>query len=171
VVSLPGGATGLPPGDLERATPPADPERIASRPDPGKTAPPANPTKTGESANPQKAEPSTNPQKAAETVNGRTARDGSRKRLHEPRLPGRDMPAPRGTDRTPGGALPASKDVPPPLTQGQIDAMSLPEAQEAYARISRALQQARVDGETKERLWRDWRLVRDRVRALKSNKE
>jgi hypothetical protein len=45
--------------------------------------------------------------------------------------------------------------------------MTLPEAQEAYARISRALQQARVDDETKERLWREWRLIRDRVRELK----
>ena len=103
-------------------------------------------------------------------ANGRTARAGSRKR-HEPRAPGRDMPAPRGTDRTPGGALPASKDVPAPVTQEQIDAMSLPVAQETYARISRALQQARVDDETKERLWRDWRLIRDRERGLKSNKE
>jgi hypothetical protein len=45
--------------------------------------------------------------------------------------------------------------------------MTLPEAQETYARISRALQQARVDEETKERLWRDWRLIRDHVRTLK----
>ena len=27
------------------------------------------------------------------------------------------------------------------------------------------------DDETKERLWRDWRLIRDRVRNLKSDKE
>ncbi|MHC4964470.1 MAG: hypothetical protein ACYTGE_06140 [Planctomycetota bacterium] len=152
-VSIPVSAADLPPEDAQSDTPPVNPEKTASVIIPDKTAPQAN------------------PDKAAELANGRTARDGSRKRIHEPRPPGRDMPAPRGTDRTPGGALPASKDIPAPLTQEQIDAMSLPEAQETYARISRALQQARVDDETKERLWRDWRLIRDRVRNLKSDKE
>jgi len=152
VVSIPDRVTDLPPEDIASDAPPVDPGKTAPRTDPGEIAPPANPTK------------------AAELANGRTARAGSRKR-HEPRSPGRDMPAPRGTDRTPGGALPASKDVPAPVTQEQIDAMSLPVAQETYARISRALQQARVDDETKERLWRDWRLIRDRVRGLKSHKE
>ncbi|MHC4220348.1 MAG: PilN domain-containing protein, partial [Planctomycetota bacterium] len=73
-----------------------------------------------------------------------------------------DLPR-RGTDRTPGGPLPPSKAVPEPLTQEQVDAMNLTEAQETFAQISAALKRAQVDDDTKERLWRDWRMVRDRV--------
>ena len=78
-----------------------------------------------------------------------------------------DAPIGRGTRRPLRGNVPASQDIPEPLTQEQIDAMELAEAQETYYHLSRALQQARVDEETKERLWADWRLVRDRVRDLK----
>jgi hypothetical protein len=66
-----------------------------------------------------------------------------------------------------GGALPASQDIPEPLTQEQVDAMDLADAQEMYAKLSQAIQRARTDEETKERLWRDWRMVKARVRDLK----
>jgi hypothetical protein len=98
-------------------------------------------------------------------------RDPSRVRHpDQPRPPTRDGPVARGTERLPSGTLPASAAVPEPLTPQQIDAMTLPDAQQAYAEISRALQQARVDEEIKERLWRDWRLIRDRVRELREKK-
>jgi hypothetical protein len=103
----------------------------------------------------------------AEAANGRSGRESPRTPRDDPRRPSAGGPLSRGTDRPVGGSLPASKDIPPPLTPEQIEAMTLPEAQETYARISRALQQARVDEETKERLWRDWRLIRDHVRTLK----
>jgi hypothetical protein len=87
------------------------------------------------------------------------------------RLPGADDPLPGGSIRPGGASLPASQDIPQPLTPEQIAAMDLAEAQETYARLSRALQQARVDDETKQRLWRDWRTVRERVRDLKSGQD
>ena len=46
--------------------------------------------------------------------------------------------------------------------------MTLADAQKAYSHLSQALQQARVeDDDLRKRLWKDWRLVRDRVRDLK----
>ena len=53
------------------------------------------------------------------------------------------------------------------LTPEQVNAMDLADAQEMYARLSQAIQRARTDDETKERLWRDWRMVKARVRELK----
>jgi hypothetical protein len=100
-------------------------------------------------------------QAAGERLNGRTPRFSG-----DTARPGRDGPQRWGSDR-PLGGLPPSQDIPEPLTEQQVEAMDLGEAQEAWARISRALEQARVDSETKQRLWRDWRLVRERVRKLK----
>ncbi|MHC4588236.1 MAG: hypothetical protein ACYTAQ_02605 [Planctomycetota bacterium] len=54
------------------------------------------------------------------------------------------------------------------LEAGEIAAMSLSEARERYARVSRMLQRCRLDDQTKKRLWREWRRVRVRVRELKS---
>jgi hypothetical protein len=59
-----------------------------------------------------------------------------------------------------------SQDIPEPLTPEEIDMMNLGEAQEHYRHLSQAIQQARVDEETKKRLWTDWRLLRNRVRDL-----
>jgi hypothetical protein len=78
---------------------------------------------------------------------------------------GSDLPG--WGDPVRSGALPASQDIPEPLTQEQVDAMDLPDAQEMYAKLSQAIQRARTDDETKERLWRDWRMVKARVRDLK----
>jgi hypothetical protein len=119
-------------------------------------------------AAPETDTPPADPDAQAQAADERPGRDPSRSRFrNDPRTPGRDDPLFGGSDRTPGAAVPPSKDIPPPLSPEQIEAMTLPEAQETYARISRALQQARVDEETKERLWRDWRLIRNHVRALK----
>jgi hypothetical protein len=119
-------------------------------------------------ADPETDTPPADPGDEAQAAVERPGRDPSRTRFRpDPRPAGRGDPTFGGTDRTPGGAVPPSKDVPPPMSPEQIEAMTLPEAQETYARISRALQQARVDEETKERLWRDWRLIRDHVRTLK----
>ena len=62
-----------------------------------------------------------------------------------------------------------SQDVPEPITPEEVDVMNLADAQEAYRHLSQALQQARVDEETKKRLWADWKLVRNRVRLLKKS--
>ena len=62
-----------------------------------------------------------------------------------------------------------SQDVPEPITPEEVDVMNLADAQEAYRHLSQALQQARVDEETKKRLWADWKLVRNRVRTLKKS--
>ncbi len=75
-----------------------------------------------------------------------------------------------GTDRagsSPG--IPMSQDIPEPLSAEEVALMDLPEANEALAHLSQAIQQARVDAETKKRLWDDWRLVRDRKRELRKN--
>ncbi|MHC4100576.1 MAG: hypothetical protein ACYSW1_06795 [Planctomycetota bacterium] len=146
------------------------------RPDPEAPAPGAEPeadtvpvvTTAPPPAETEPAPPPADADADTQPADDRPGREMARPRgRDDPRRPTPDGPLSRGTDRPVGGSLPASKDVPPPLTAEQIEAMSLPEAQETYARISRALQQARVDKETKERLWRDWRLIRDHVRNLK----
>ena len=68
-----------------------------------------------------------------------------------------------------GGAVPMSQDIPEPITPEEVDVMNLADAQEAYRHLSQALQQARVDEDTKKRLWDDWKLVRTRVRELKKS--
>jgi len=71
----------------------------------------------------------------------------------------------RATDRSSeGGKLPPSKDIPPPRTAQEIDAMSLPEAQEALAKVARARKHARGDETLKERLKEEFRLLFERVR-------
>jgi hypothetical protein len=62
-------------------------------------------------------------------------------------------------------------DVPDPITAHDVAEMNLAEAQDAYRQLSQALQQARVDKETKKRLWDEWRQVRNRVRELKKSEE
>jgi hypothetical protein len=154
----------------QREAPREDPRR-PPRVDP-RRAPDGNPQKDAQLTNPDKAAvESADENEKVQSPNGeRAGRDPSRGFVRDDsRRPGRDAPAGRGTERAPGGAMPPSRDVPLPVSPAQVDAMSLPEAQEIYARISRALQQARVDDETKQRLWRDWRLVRDRVRELKQD--
>lgn len=81
-------------------------------------------------------------------------------------------PAFRGSDRgAGGGGVPMSQDIPEPITPEEVDVMTLADAQEAYRHLSQALQQARVDEDTKKRLWDEWKLVRNRFRELKKNEE
>jgi hypothetical protein len=63
------------------------------------------------------------------------------------------------------GRLPDELEV--ELQDHEIAAMSLSAAKQRYAAISSALQKCRLDAWSKERLWREWRRVRDRVRELK----
>jgi hypothetical protein len=70
-----------------------------------------------------------------------------------------------------GGRTPLSKDIPEPLSPEQIAAMGLAEAQEAYGHFSQAIQQARLDPADRQRLWQDWKLLRERVRELKAKQE
>ncbi len=76
----------------------------------------------------------------------------------------------RGSER-PAGGLPPSKDIPEDLSEEQVAAMGLAEAQEAYGHFSQAIQQARLDAVTRQRLWQDWKLLRERVRELKAKQE
>jgi len=73
----------------------------------------------------------------------------------------------RGGRRRPVIAAILPDELEDELLADEIAAMSLSEAQERYACVSRALQRCRLDSETKERLWREWRRVRDRVRELR----
>jgi hypothetical protein len=168
-VTVPVGSRDIPPRGTGGHKPPANPEKASRRSDPGKTAPRSDPKKTAPADDPKTAAESGESKKAEEPANGRTKRDPSWRGERGPRRPGRDEPLGHSPDDLrQAGPLPASQDVPLPLTQQQIDAMSLPEALEMWARLSRALQQARLDDETEERLRRDWRLTRGRVRELKS---
>ncbi len=74
-------------------------------------------------------------------------------------------------DRADAGRTPLSRDIPEPLTPEQIAAMGLAEAQEAYGHFSQAIQQARLDAGQRQRLWQDWKLLRERVRELKAKQE
>lgn len=65
-----------------------------------------------------------------------------------------------------GAALPPSQKIPEPLTEEQIGAMTLPELTEALTRIAAARQLARLDDETRERLKREFDLVKDRRKVL-----
>ena len=73
--------------------------------------------------------------------------------------------ASRATDRSSEGSkLPPSKDIPPPRTAEEIDAMSLPEAQEALAKVARARKHAKGNDELEQRLKEEFRLLFERVR-------
>ena len=55
-------------------------------------------------------------------------------------------------------------EVPPPLTAGQVDAMSLDEAREALAKVSAARRHADIDEETGSRLREEFDLLMARLR-------
>ena len=75
----------------------------------------------------------------------------------------------RGSDRGgSGGAIPMSQDIPEPITAEEVARMDLAEANEARGRIAQAIQQARLDDETKQRLRAEFRLVLSRVREIKA---
>ncbi|UCD73787.1 MAG: hypothetical protein JSV91_08300, partial [Phycisphaerales bacterium] len=61
----------------------------------------------------------------------------------------------------------AMVEVPPPLTPGQIDALSITEAQEALAKVAKARQHAEIDEETRERLEEEFDLLIARLKELK----
>ncbi len=76
-------------------------------------------------------------------------------------------PAPlgRGDNRLPGGAVPASQNIPEPLSEAQINAMTLPEVDEAVGLIATALARSHPDDATKVRLKNEWNLLWDRKRT------
>ncbi len=79
-------------------------------------------------------------------------------------IPG-DAPLSRGDNRSPGGAVPASRNVPEPLSEAQINAMTLPEVTESIGLIAKALERSHPDDATKVRLKNEWKLLWDRKRA------
>ena len=107
------------------------------------------------------------PDEMASAANGR--RPSSVRPRPIPR-PGRNFvpgkaPLLRGNDRSPGGAVPPSQNIPEPLSEAQINAMSLPEVDEALGQVATALQRSHPDETTKERLKNEFRLLWDRKRA------
>ena len=81
-------------------------------------------------------------------------------------VPG-NAPLPRGDYRSPGGAVPPSQNIPEPLSEAQINAMSLAEVDEALGQVATALQRSHPDEVTKERLKNEFKLLWDRKRAGK----
>ena len=79
-------------------------------------------------------------------------------------VPG-NAPLSRGDNRSPGGPVPPSQNIPEPLSEGQIDAMSLAEVDEAVGLVAHALQRGHPDEATKDRLKNEFRLLWDRKRA------
>ena len=69
--------------------------------------------------------------------------------------------------RSPGGAVPASQNVPEPLSEAQINAMTLPEVDEAVGLVATALRRAHPDEATRERLRNEFKLLWERKRAGK----
>lgn len=85
----------------------------------------------------------------------------------------------RGGDSTGGAANPIeqgdatvapSQDIPPELTQEQIQAMSLPELEEAWARVSRARPYHKNNKELQDRLRREFDMIKDEVIKKKRQK-
>ncbi len=84
--------------------------------------------------------------------------------------PGFGPDAPQSHEnRMPGNStLPPSQDIPESMTPEQIEAMSLAEAQEAWADVAHSLRRGVVDKDTRARLRKEFRLIRDRIRELKN---
>ena len=75
----------------------------------------------------------------------------------------------RGSDRGGSrGAIPMSQDIPEPITAEEVAVMDLAESREAQGRIAQAIQQARLDEETKDRLKAEFTLVKIHIRELKA---
>jgi len=74
----------------------------------------------------------------------------------------------RGSDRSDGGSLPMSQDIPEPITAEEVAVMDLAEAREAQGRIAQARQQARIDEKTEDRLKAEFTLVKLRIRELRA---
>jgi len=104
----------------------------------------------------------------ASAENGRRPA-GARLRRSIPRNTPNFVPGPaplgRGDNRSAGGAAPASKNIPEPLSEGQINAMTLPEVTEQIGLIATALERGHPDDATKIRLKNEWNLLWDRKRA------
>lgn len=69
------------------------------------------------------------------------------------------------------GALPPSMDIPEPLTEGQIEAMSLEEVQTAVAKFAAARKNARLDEDTKLRLKNEFQLLMKALGEKKRNRK
>ena len=110
-----------------------------------------------------------NPDEMASAANGRRPRSARPRVVPRPGsgrsfVPG-SPPLSRGDDRSPGGGAPPSQNIPEPLSEGQINAMSLPEVDEALGQVATALQRSHPDEVTKERLKNEFKLLWDRKRA------
>ena len=81
-------------------------------------------------------------------------------------VPG-SAPLSRGNDRSPGGGVPSSQIIPEPLSEAQINAMSMAEVDEAVGQVATALQRGHPDEATKKRLKDEFKLLYDRKRSGK----
>lgn len=69
-------------------------------------------------------------------------------------------------DRGDGSISPAGRDIPEPLTAGQIEVLNLDEVNEAVSLRAKALHRGHPNAETETRLKEEFRLLWDRKRAL-----
>ena len=63
---------------------------------------------------------------------------------------------------------PMPQDIPEPITVEEVAAMDLAEAEKVYRHLSYALQQGYGDEATKKRLWDEWKMIRTRVREIRT---
>ena len=63
-------------------------------------------------------------------------------------------------------ARPSGRDIPEPLTAGQIDVFTIDEVNEAVSKVAMALQRGHPDDETETRLKLEFKLLWERKRAL-----
>ncbi len=107
------------------------------------------------------------PDDMANAANGRrpsSARPRAIPRSDRNFVPG-SAPLSRGNDRSPGGGVPPSQIIPEPLSEAQINAMTLPEVTESIGLIAKALGRSHPDDATKARLKNEWDLLWDRKRS------
>ncbi len=79
-------------------------------------------------------------------------------------VPG-NAPLSRAESRSMDGAVPASQNIPEPLSEAQINAMTLAEVDEAVGVVATALRRAHPDDATRDRLRNEFKLLWDRKRA------
>lgn len=88
----------------------------------------------------------------------------------EPRFPRRSRPPgllPGIDDRDGPSRSPSGRNIPEPLSPGQIEVLTLDEVNEAVSLVATALHRGHPDPETKARLKEEFNLLWDRKRVLK----
>jgi len=83
------------------------------------------------------------------------------------RLNDLNRPVGAGADPTTSGNAVSGAEIPPPITAEQIKAMSLPELQQALAKVSKARNYNKSDAQLQERLKNEFTMLMDQMRKVK----